>query len=324
MTAETAGASGAAGRNGATREADVHETDVREEAAPEAELRTADRSGSGGTDGARRDADRSEGGEGGEGGTAPHRWAPGTRVLWRYRANGTGRPHICRPVTVVRDTPELLAAWVAPGTVCVKPEMADGTPVHHEPLATRYTRPRRTVLSRWFGTGVLKLAVPGEPWSVWLFWERDWQFKNWYVNLEEPHRRWDGGIDSEDHFLDIALYPDRSWEWRDEDEFAAARQAGLVGDALAARVREAGREVVERIAAWAPPFRDGWEDWRPDPRWPVPALPADWDGHPPPGAPTDTGTGIGTDTGAPDDNDAYAPGARTPGTAAPHNGLRHR
>lgn len=211
------------------------------------------------------------------------RWEPGTRILWRYRANGTGLPHICRPVTVVRDTPDLLAAWVAPGTVCVKPEIADGTPVHHEPLATRYTKPRRTVLSRWFGTGVLKLARPGEPWSVWLFWERDWQFKNWYVNLEEPRRRWPGGIDSEDHFLDIAVYPDRSWEWRDEDEFAAAQGAGLVDDALAARVRAAGGEALERITEWTSPFRDGWEHWRPDPRWPVPSLPQDWDGCPPPG-----------------------------------------
>lgn len=256
MTAETAGATGATGRTGATREA--------------ATARAAGPGGEGDGDGD------------GEGEGEGVRWAPGTRVLWRYRANGTGHPHICRPVTVVQDSPDLLAAWVAPGTVCVKPELADGTPVHHEPLATRYTKPRRTVLSRWFGTGVLKLAVPGEPWSVWLFWERDWEFKNWYVNLEEPRRRWPGGIDSEDHFLDIAVYPDGSWEWRDEDEFAAAQRAGLVDEALAARVRAAGRSVVERISSWASPFRDGWENWRPDPRWTVPALPEDWDGRPPP------------------------------------------
>lgn len=260
MTAETAGAAGATGRTGATREAG--ETDGH----------GVDGHGVNGLSGGVGDHD---------GGT---RWAPGTRVLWRYRANGTGHPHICRPVTVVQDSPDLLAAWVAPGTVCVKPEIADGTPVHHEPLATRYTKPRRTVLSRWFGTGVLKLASPGEPWSVWLFWERDWEFKNWYVNLEEPRRRWAGGIDSEDHFLDIAVYPDGSWEWRDEDEFAAAQRAGLVDEALAARVRAAGRAVVERISSWAPPFRDGWENWRPDPHWPVPALPEDWDGRPPPSA----------------------------------------
>lgn len=216
-------------------------------------------------------------GAGGPGDARGTGWAPGDQVLWRYRANGSPHPHICRPVTVVRDTPELLAVWLAPGTVCVRPQMADGTPVHREPLATRYTKPRTVARSWWFGTGVLKLARPGDPWSVWLFWEQGWRFKNYYVNLEEPLRRWSGGIDSEDHFLDIEVYPDGHWEWRDEDEFAAARAAGLLDDAKAERVRAAGRAAVEEIRAWRSPFPDGWEHWRPDPDWPVPRLPQDWD-----------------------------------------------
>ncbi|MGP3927176.1 cytidylyl-2-hydroxypropylphosphonate hydrolase [Streptomyces sp. 8N616] len=204
-------------------------------------------------------------------------WAPGEHILWRYRGNGTDRVHICRPVTVVEDTAELLAVWMAPGTVCVKPVLSDGTPVHREPLATRYTKPRSTTRSRWFGTGVLKLARPVDPWSVWLFWEPGWRFKNWYVNLEEPRRRWARGVDSEDHFLDIAVYPDRSWAWRDEDEFEQAQRAGLMSTRQAEGVRAAGRAAVELIGAWGAPFRDGWENWRPDQEWPVPELPADWD-----------------------------------------------
>lgn len=210
------------------------------------------------------------------------RWAAGDHILWRYRANGRPHPHICRPVTVVQDSEDLLAVWMAPGTVCVKPQLADGTPVHREPLATRYTKPRTTTLARWFGTGVLKLARPDDPWSVWLFWERGWRFKNWYVNLEEPRHRWAGGIDSEDHFLDIAVYPDRTWEWRDEDEFAQAQRAGLMDIEKAGHVREAGLAAVEEIRAWGSPFTDGWERWRPDPRWTVPSLPEDWDRAPGP------------------------------------------
>ncbi|MFC5802566.1 DUF402 domain-containing protein [Streptomyces formicae] len=210
----------------------------------------------------------------------PRRWAPGDHILWRYRGNASGDVHICRPVTVVEDSAELLAVWMAPGTECVKPVLADGTPVQHEPLATRYTAPRTTVRARWFGTGVLKLARPSEPWSVWLFWEPGWRFKNWYVNLEEPHARWSGGVDSEDHFLDIAVRPDRSWRWLDEDEFAEAQRAGLMDAGQARRVRAAGESAVRVIRAWGAPFSDGWEDWRPDPRWPVPELPADWNRTP--------------------------------------------
>ncbi|MBT3166928.1 DUF402 domain-containing protein [Streptomyces sp. Vc74B-19] len=217
---------------------------------------------------------------GAAGGAARPYWAPGTQILWRYRENGGARIHIARPVTVVRDDSELLAVWLAPGTECVKPVLADGTPVHREPLATRYTKPRTVQRDRWFGTGVLKLARPGEPWSVWLFWEPGWRFKNWYVNLEEPLGRWAGGVDSEDHFLDISVQPDGGRHWRDEDEFAQAQRDGLMDSALAGRVREAGRAAVAVIDAWGPPFSDGWENWRPDPSWTVPSLPQDWDRTP--------------------------------------------
>ncbi|MET7653583.1 MULTISPECIES: DUF402 domain-containing protein [unclassified Streptomyces] len=215
----------------------------------------------------------------GTGGAAPF-WEPGSRILWRYRENGGARFHIARPVTVVRDDEELLAVWLAPGTSCVKPVLSDGTPLHQEPLATRYTKPRTVQRGRWLGTGVLKVVRPGEPWSVWLFWDQGWQFKNWYVNLEEPLVRWDGGVDSEDHFLDICVYPDRSWDLRDEDEFAQAQQDGLMDAAAAEQVREAGRRAVEVIRAWGPPFNEGWQHWRPDPSWAVPLLPEDWDRTP--------------------------------------------
>ncbi|MFJ6404432.1 DUF402 domain-containing protein [Streptomyces hydrogenans] len=207
-------------------------------------------------------------------------WAPGEHILWRYRGIGTDEVHICRPVTVVRDTPDLLAVWMAPGTECVRPVLADGTPVHDEPLATRYTAPRTTERARWAGSGVLKLARPGDPWSVWLFWDRGWRFRSWYVNLEAPRRRWSGGLDSEDHFLDISVYPDHSWLWRDEDEFAQAQRSGLMDAGSAARVEAAGAAAVRLVEEWGTPFRDGWEEWRPDPSWTVPALPADWDRTP--------------------------------------------
>ncbi|MEN3584982.1 DUF402 domain-containing protein [Streptomyces sp. ZYX-F-203] len=210
----------------------------------------------------------------------PRFWAPGSRILWRYRENGGARPHIVRPVTVVRDDADVLAVWLAPETECVKPVLDDGTPVHREPLATRYTRPRGTARHRWSGTGVLKLARPGQPWSVWLFWEPGWRFRQWYVNLEEPLTRRPDGVESEDHFLDISVRPDRTWRWLDEDEFAQAQRDGLMSAAQADRVRLAGREALRVIRAWGPPFPDGWEDWRPDPTWPVPRLPEGWDRTP--------------------------------------------
>ncbi|MFF5145948.1 DUF402 domain-containing protein [Streptomyces sp. NPDC013157] len=207
-------------------------------------------------------------------------WTPGSQILWRYRENAGHGFHIARPVTVVRDDEELLAVWLAPGTECVRPVLADGSSLGEEPLESRYTKPRSVTHGHWRGTGVLKLARPGQPWSVWLFWEPGWQFKNWYVNLEQPLVRWGGGVDSEDYFLDISVHPDRSWQWLDEDEFAQAQQDGLMDAETAAAVRTAGLAAVADVEAWEAPFSSGWQHWRPDPSWAVPSLPEDWDRTP--------------------------------------------
>ncbi|GAA3086486.1 hypothetical protein GCM10020254_33650 [Streptomyces goshikiensis] len=212
------------------------------------------------------------------------RWAPGEQILWRYRDHAPGskgQVHICRPVTVVEDTPELLAVWMAPGTECVKPVLADGTPVHAEPLATRYTAPRTTVRARWFGTGVLKLARPGDPWSVWLFWERGWRFKNWYVNLEEPPcpvgRR--GGFRGPLPGHRRAPGPQLAVAGRGRVRAGPAARPdgpGAGGAGPGGRARR-GRG---HPGLGGPPFRDRWQDWRPDPAWGVPVLPEDWDRTP--------------------------------------------
>ena len=55
----------------------------------------------------------------------------------------------------------------------------------------------------WRGEGILRIAPIGAPWSVWLFWERGWQFAGWYINLETPIRREGRHVYAVDHVLDI-------------------------------------------------------------------------------------------------------------------------
>jgi len=48
--------------------------------------------------------------------------------------------------------------------------------------------------------------------------------------------------------------------------------------AIADEVRREGERVIARLEARRPPFCDGWESWQPDPGWPIPELPAEWEG----------------------------------------------
>ena len=99
----------------------------------------------------------------------------------------------------------------------------------------------------------------------------------WYVNLQEPFRRTLQGIQTMDLMLDILIERDRSWRLKDEDDFQILLTRGLLDSDAAQRVREEAADVVGKIERGEQPFDGSWSHWRPDPQWPPPALPADWD-----------------------------------------------
>lgn len=126
------------------------------------------------------------------------------------------------------------------------------------------------------------LTRPGAGHSFWAFWRAlDWSFLAWYVNLQAPLARTAIGFDTEDHVLDLVIEPDLlSWEWKDEEELADAIRVGRFTESEAAEIRAEGRRALDALAARAWPFGRGWEEWRPDPDWPLPQLRSDWVEHP--------------------------------------------
>jgi hypothetical protein len=204
----------------------------------------------------------------------PAYWSPGETVLWRY----TRPRHLSesvRPVRVVRDDADGLVAWLAPGTPLLRPVLADGRDLRAVPLAERFDvdrHGRANRLDTWHGSGILKVAPSGVPWSVWLFWGA-LGFDAWYVNLEAVHQRDDHELVTQDHVLDVVVLPDRSTSRKDEDELAVAVTNGRF-TAAEARQIEADADAVEAVVRrWGSPFCDGWEHWAADPAWPTPELP---------------------------------------------------
>jgi hypothetical protein len=188
-------------------------------------------------------------------------WEPGEQVRFRYVRED--RAFWTLTATVAADKPELLALWIAPRSPMRRPDtLRVGVP---EVAAGRW----RMIETNWVGEGVLMLRRPETHHALWLFWNPDGTFQGWYVNLEDWWRTVEG-IDAYDHQLDIWVEPDGSWKWKDEDDLAEAVRLGIHTEEDAVAIRAEGERV---IAEW--PFPTGWEDWRPDPAWPLPALTED-------------------------------------------------
>ena len=201
----------------------------------------------------------------------PRRWSRGNPIVLREVYQG--RVWAVRPVTVVEDSPDRIALYHAPGTIWKRPVSTSGEPL-------RLQAPEWELADLpWAGNAALRLTTPGAAHSVILWWEpASWHFEGWYVNLEQSFRRTTLGFDYLDQVLDIVVAPDRSsWHWKDEDEFATAQELGVLTAAEATAIRTEGDRVIAAIEANAPPFCDGWEDWRPDPMWTLPGIPEGWD-----------------------------------------------
>ena len=184
------------------------------------------------------------------------------------------------PMTVVRDDGDFVALWFPKGTHWKAPT----TPPTREREENRGERLAAcAALGDWvyrdavWDVHTLLLMRAGDWHALWVSWLDGFAHWGWYVNLQEPFRRTQRGLETMDLMLDALVDPDRTWRWKDEDELATFVERGVFDAAIATRVRDEGLRVVTRAERNEPPFSEPWTEWRPDPSWTTPELPAGWD-----------------------------------------------
>lgn len=179
-------------------------------------------------------------------------FAVGRAIVVRHVRRG--RVFLVWTAVVAHDDGELLALWLPPGAQCLRPAVRDALPFE-----------QALVEEPWRAPGVLQLWPRGAAHTVWHFAD------GWYVNLQEPFRRTEVGLDTADQLLDLVRSHDGRWRRKDEHELALAVARGYWSEAEAAAIRA----EAERVIA-ADRFPTGWEGWQPDPGWPAPRLPEGW------------------------------------------------
>ena len=176
-----------------------------------------------------------------------------------------GRVWSVTPATVVVDDRSTVVLWLPPD---VEGKAGDGDPLGEWTLRDiRWAERRR---------GILRLTQLGERRSTLFFWDDDGAFQGWYVNLERPMTRSPFGFDFEDRILDLWIAADLHWRWLDLDEFRRARELEFLSTVEVEETVADGEQALAAAIAGEPPFRAGWEQWKPDPSWAVPKLDPSW------------------------------------------------
>ena len=198
---------------------------------------------------------------------------PGATIVWRSVDREKAIVQTALPWTVVRHDDRSIVLFMTPGTT-------------FKVRTGRYGGPRERMLLEWDGgysdrvwkeTNTLMLHRFGDAHSFWL--ARDdasARLAWWYVNLEEPWRETAIGFDSRDHLLDLWAGPDGEWHWKDEDELGWAIAQGWFAPERDSELRAEGERALERFKRRDPPLDESWIDFRPEPSWAVPVLPASW------------------------------------------------
>lgn len=211
--------------------------------------------------------------------TQPKYWSPGAQIV-QYEMWSESIV-LARPVTVAEDSKTHIALYSHPMTPTVSRvienryslDVSERIDIYMQMLDSDVEGFRKRTSP---DNHVLTLTPPNSWHSVWLFWDSEWQFQNWYVNFQAPLDRLRRGVQVHDYALDIVVRPDMTWSWKDMDEFEELVARGYFTAEQESSIRAEADRMVTTIERCRPPFSDGWEDWRADQRWPIPTLPEDW------------------------------------------------
>ncbi len=191
-----------------------------------------------------------------------------------YREVVQGKVWTVRPVTVIQDTPDLIALFLRNSThwqVCAPPDAETDLLQCKANL-----RPWKLDDAIWNYGDTVILTWPEKAHAVHVMWDRRGEFAGWYVNMQEPVRRTSLGFDFLDQELDIVVSPNLNWRWKDAEHLERGQALGLFSAEQVRAIWKEGRQAVEKIRAKAVPFDGSWSHWAPPPGWPIPCLPEGW------------------------------------------------
>jgi predicted RNA-binding protein associated with RNAse of E/G family len=190
-----------------------------------------------------------------------------------------GRAWCETPVRVISDTEEALLVSHWPGVRVLRPRryedaLQSGLPEDRLRLIRELAVGEWELCERpWRSITVLTRVSPGDWFSVHRFYDADHRPGIWYVNFERPAVRTPSGYDTCDLCIDLVVAPDLSgYQWKDEDEYAVGREAGLISDDEDENIERAKTSVLQLLARREGPFAGDWSVWRRDPDWPAPVL----------------------------------------------------
>ncbi|EAR08827.1 hypothetical protein MED297_04137 [Reinekea sp. MED297] len=160
-----------------------------------------------------------------------------------------GKVWAARAVEVVSSEPGCICLWYPAGSDFAVPTgYTEDRVLFHQNRWQIAREGWRLDVRRWERNHVLIVKDPSQYYSVQLFWDASTdQFLGYYINFELPYKMSTVGYDSLDLDLDLMVYPNGKYQWKDVDEYRAAVECGGITPEWAAHLDAAKQAVLTKI-----------------------------------------------------------------------------
>lgn len=102
---------------------------------------------------------------------------------------------------------------------------------------------------------------------------QDGHFLGWYIDFQLPPDPTPTGLATKDLVLDLWINPDRTWEWKDQDDLEVAIAEGIVDPRCRAQLDREADEILAELHDRRPPLSEEFSRFEPNPAWAHPVLP---------------------------------------------------
>jgi protein associated with RNAse G/E len=203
-------------------------------------------------------------------------WQPGDIISWRgiYR----NRIWHMQPTILVKDSPKEVVITLLPGTECIADENYPNGKLQSKRRWHFINDDWKLAKYTWQRNRLLLIFEPEKYYSTILFWNHASNgFLCYYINFQLPFQRNERALDTLDLDLDIIIYPDFTYEWKDENDYQQAIEHEVIFPEWIQGIERSKAEIFNRLDKRQYPFDGSWLNWIPDPSWTPPKLPNDWD-----------------------------------------------
>jgi hypothetical protein len=197
-------------------------------------------------------------------------WEYGDVIV--HREIAFGRPWLAIAERLVEDREDLFVTYIP-----------NGAPIGYGvgPFPTANGMPPWHPRPAWEGHGSLIVQRPGDAYAIQHFWTgEDRRFERWYVNLQTPMRRTTVGYDTNDHELDLVVFADGRWTFKDDEKMELRIREGRYSEAEVVEIRALGKRLAEMVDNGRTWWDPRYAEWKPDPAWGPIALVDGWEAVP--------------------------------------------